>query len=72
MYNILTELKKNREIWAFFSKQVERASGHWNGVLKNAYSLWAWRKKELVSKVNQRQKLSPIHIEINQVSNPRF
>lgn len=72
MYNILTELKKNRDLGVFFSKQINRASGHWNGVLKNAYSLWAWRKKELVSKGNQRQKLSPIHTEINQVSNPRF
>lgn len=56
MYNILTELKENIETWGFFPKQVKRASGRWNGVLKNAYPLWTWGKKELVREFNQRFK----------------
>lgn len=57
MYNILTELKKNIEI--FFFKQVKRAAECWNGVLKNVNSLLVWRKKELVAGIIKVQSLTP-------------
>lgn len=43
--------KKNRGFSSFFffsPKQVKRVAKHQNDVLKNAYSWWGWRKKELV------------------------
>lgn len=49
---------------------MKRAAEHWKGVLK--MRTHCGLEKELVSKVNQRLKLNPIHTEINQVSSPRL
>lgn len=72
MYNILTELKKNIVIPLFFQSRYRGQQSIGVVSSKITYSSWAQRRKKLLSKDNQKLKLNPTYIKINQESSPRF